>query len=246
MTEELFRADGYLRECEARVLSCGEQGIVLDRTVFYPVGGGQAGDSGVLLLDDGRELAIADTRKAKDEAGQPTGGIWHVPAPGQDALLADLAAGRRVTARIDWSRRHRLMRLHTTTHLLCHLVPQLVNGCSITPEYARLDFNMTDPLDKEGLTDGIARLVAAAHPVAIGSISDEELDASPALVKSMSVQPPRGTGRIRTVRVGAADLIDYQPCGGTHVANTAEIGAVVVTKIEKKSATTRRVVLGFA
>lgn len=245
MTEELFRSDGYLAACEATVLSSGPQGIVLDRTVFYPLGGGQAGDSGVLALDDGRTLAIADTRKARDEQGQATGGIWHVPAPGQDALLAELA-GRRVTARIDWDRRHRLMRLHTTTHLLCHLVPQLVNGCSITPEYARLDFNMTDALDKEQLTAGIARLVAAGHPVAIGSITDEELDANPALVKSMSVQPPRGTGRIRTVRVGGGDAVDFQPCGGTHVANTAEIGAVVVTKIEKKSASTRRVVLGFA
>ena len=157
-----------------------------------------------------------------------------------------LRPASRVTARIDWERRHRLMRFHTTTHLLCHLVPQLVNGCSITPEYARLDFNMTEPLDKEQLSAGIARLVAAAHPVAIGSITDEELDANPALVKSMSVQPPRGTGRIRTIRVGGAELIDYQPCGGTHVANTAEIGAVVVSKIEKKSASTRRVVLGFA
>jgi misacylated tRNA(Ala) deacylase len=139
------------------------------------------------------------------------------------------------------------MRFHTTTHLLCHLVPQLVNGCSITPDYARLDFNMTEPLDKEALTAGIARLVAAAHAVQVGAITEEALDANPALVKSMSVQPPRGSGRIRTIRIGSDTLaIDYQPCGGTHVANTAEIGGVVVTKIEKKSASTRRVVLGFA
>ena len=138
------------------------------------------------------------------------------------------------------------MRFHTTTHLLCHLVPQLVNGCSITPDYARLDFNMTDALDKEALSAGIARLVAAAYPVAVGAITDEELDANPALVKSMSVQPPRGSGRIRTIRIGDLELIDFQPCGGTHVANTAEIGAVIVTKIEKKSASTRRVVLGFS
>ena len=157
-----------------------------------------------------------------------------------------LKPGDEVTARVDWDRRHKLMRFHTTTHLLCHLVPQLVNGCSITPEYARLDFNMTDPLDKEALTQGIAQLVVAAHPVQVGSITDDELDANPALVKSMSVQPPRGTGRIRTIRIGGEQSIDYQPCGGTHVANTSEIGAVVVTKIEKKSATTRRVVLGFA
>ena len=246
MTEELFRADSYLKECRARVAALTEQGIVLDRTVFYPLGGGQAGDAGVLALADGRELAIADTRKCKDADGKPTGDVAHVPAPGQDELLAALAAGAEVTARVDWQRRHKLMRFHTTTHLLCHLVPQLVNGCSITPEYARLDFNMTEPLDKDELTQGIARLVAAAHPVQVGSISDEELDASPALVKSMSVQPPRGTGRVRTIRIGAESLVDYQPCGGTHVANTSEIGAVVVTKIEKKSATTRRVVLGFA
>jgi Ser-tRNA(Ala) deacylase AlaX len=154
------------------------QGIVLDRTVFYPQGGGQAGDSGVLVLADGTPLAIADTRKAKDAEGKPTGQIAHVPAPGQEAL-----------------------------------------------------------------SEGIARLVAAAHPVEVGAISDAELDANPALVKSMSVQPPRGTGQVRTIRIGGT--IDFQPCGGTHVANTSEIGRVVVTKIEKKSASTRRVVLGF-
>jgi misacylated tRNA(Ala) deacylase len=246
MTQELFRQDAYLRECPARITAISDQGIALDQTVFYPLGGGQAGDSGVLVLADGRELRIADTRKGKDAEGKPTAQVMHVPAPGQEAVLAGLAPGAAVTARIDWERRHRLMRFHTTTHLLCKLVPQLVNGCSITPDYARLDFNMTEPLDKDALSAGIAALVAAAHPVAIGAITDEELDANPALVKSMSVQPPRGTGRIRTVRVGGDEAIDFQPCGGTHVANTAEIGAVVVTKIEKKSATTRRVVLGFA
>ena len=242
----MFREDAYLKECAATVTRVAEQGVVLDRTVFYPLGGGQAGDAGVLVLANGAELAIADTRKGKDEEGRATAEIVHVPAPGQEALLASLKPGDSVTARVDWARRHRLMRFHTTTHLLCHLVPQLVNGCSITPDYARLDFNMTDPLDKEVLTQGIARLVAAGLPVAVGAITDEELDANPALVKSMSVQPPRGTGLIRTIRIGSDEQIDFQPCGGTHVANTAEIGAVVVTKIEKKSATTRRVVLGFA
>ena len=247
MTQELFRQDAYLRQTPATVVAVGEQGVVLDRTVFYPLGGGQAGDTGVLVLTDGRALQVADTRKCKDAEGKPTGDIAHVPAPGQEALLAELRPGAAVVARVDWERRHKLMRFHTTTHLLCHLVPQLVNGCSITPEYARLDFNMTDPLEKDALTEGIARLVAAAHPVAVGAITDEELDANPALVKSMSVQPPRGTGRIRTIRIGEGEsAIDFQPCGGTHVANTSEIGAVVVTKIEKKSASTRRVVLGFA
>jgi misacylated tRNA(Ala) deacylase len=248
MTDELFRENAYLRECPASVIAVGEQGVVLDRTVFYPVGGGQAGDSGVLVLADGSALAIADTRKGKDDEGRPTREICHQPAPGQEATLARLGPGDPVTVRVDWDRRHRMMRFHTTTHLLCHLVPQLVNGCSITPDYARLDFNMTDPLERQALTEGIARLVASGHPVAVGWISDEELDANPALVKSMSVQPPRGSGRIRTIRIGdaGADAVDFQPCGGTHVASTAEIGCVVVTKIEKKSATTRRVVLGFA
>ncbi len=254
MTHDLFRTDAYRTECPATVTAITAQGIVLDQTVFYPMGGGQAGDAGVLVLASGREIAIADTRKGKDAEGRFTDEICHLPASDGPELLSiedfctqtGLAVGDTVTARIDWARRHRLMRFHTTTHLLCHLVPQLVNGCSITPDYARLDFNMTEPLDKEQLSAGIAALVAAAHPVTVGSISDAELDANPALVKSMSVQPPRGSGSVRTIRIGEADMIDFQPCGGTHVANTSEIGAVVVTKIEKKSATTRRVVLGFA
>ena len=249
MTDDLFRADAYLRECEARIVRVDQTGIVLDRTVFYPLGGGQAGDSGVLALPDGREIAIVDTRKAKDAEGKPTAEIVHVPAldqADQAALLAALQPGDCVTARIDWERRHRLMRFHTATHLLCHLVPHPVNGCSITPEYARLDFHMTEPLDKDALTAGLARLVAAAHPLSVGAITDAELDANPALIKSMSVQPPRGSGTVRTIRVGHEEQIDFQPCGGTHVANTPEIGAVVVTKIEKKSANSRRVVLGWA
>ena len=254
MTQDLFRTDAYLTECSATVMAITPQGIVLDRTVFYPLGGGQAADAGVLVLPNGTEVAIVDTRKGKAEDGSFNADICHLPAPELLALLLQsgqvsgvpLAVGDVVTARIDWQRRHRLMRFHTTTHLLCHLVPQLVNGCSITPDYARLDFNMIDALDKEQLSAGIARLVAAAYPVVVGAITDEELDANPALVKSMSVQPPRGSGRIRTIRIGDLELIDFQPCGGTHVSNTSEIGAVIVTKLEKKSASTRRVVLGFA
>lgn len=249
MTDDLFRADAYLRSCDARIVRIDDTGIVLDRTVFYPLGGGQAGDSGVLAMAGGREIVIADTRKAKDAEGRPTDEFIHVPAPGQDELLAALKPGDAVAARIDWERRHRLMRFHTASHLLCHLVPVPVNGCSITPDYARIDFHMTDPLDKDALTAGLARLVEAAHPLTVGAITDEELDANPALVKSMSVQPPRGTGTVRTIRIGGSSeggtAIDFQPCGGTHVANTAEIGAVVVTKIEKKSASSRRVVLGW-
>jgi misacylated tRNA(Ala) deacylase len=255
MTQDLFRQDSYLSECSARVTAITPQGILLERTVFYPLGGGQAGDAGVLQLANGQQITIVDTRKGKAEDGSFNGQICHVPAPDLlEALLnksasatLQLAVGEPVIARLDWARRHRLMRFHTSTHLLCHLVPQLVNGCSITPDYARMDFSMTDPLDKDVLTEGLARLVAAGLPLVVGEISDAELDANPTLVKSMSVQPPRGSGSVRTIRIGNAHtLIDLQPCGGTHVANTAEIGAVVVTKIEKKSATTRRVVLGFA
>ncbi len=255
MTQDLFRQDSYLSECSARVTAITPQGILLERTVFYPLGGGQAGDAGVLQLANGQQITIVDTRKGKAEDGSFNGQICHMPAPDLvEALLnkpasatLQLAVGEPVIARLDWARRHRLMRFHTSTHLLCHLVPQLVNGCSITPDYARMDFNMTGPLDKDVLTEGLARLVAAGLPLVVGEISDAELDANPTLVKSMSVQPPRGGGSVRTIRIGNTDaLIDLQPCGGTHVANTAEIGAVVVTKIEKKSASTRRVVLGFA
>jgi misacylated tRNA(Ala) deacylase len=246
MTQDLFRQDAYLQDCTACVVTVTEHGIVLDRSVFYPLGGGQAGDTGTLLLADGTVIAIADTRKAKDAEGRPTADIVHVPEEGQGDALVRLQPGVEVTAHINWSRRHRLMRFHTTTHLLCHLVPVPVNGCSITADTARLDLVMTEPLDKDRLTEGIARLVAASLPVTIGSISDAELDAQPDLVKSMSVSPPRGSGSVRTVRIGHDALVDLQPCGGTHVSNTAEIGRVVVTKIEKKSATTRRVVLGFS
>jgi len=234
MTEELFREDATLTQCDARVVALTEGGVLLDRTVFYPLGGGQAGDTGVLRLSDGRELAVTDTRKSKEHPGE----VLHVLTP--DAVIA---VGDAVTAQIDAARRNAHRRFHTTTHLLCALVPHPVNGCSITAGYARLDFHMSEPLDKETLTSGIARLVAEAHPVRHRWISEAELDANPGLVRSMSVQPPRGLGRVRVLEIEGVDL---QPCGGTHVSNTRDIGPVVVTKIEKKSAMTRRVVLGFA
>jgi misacylated tRNA(Ala) deacylase len=234
MTDELFRQDATLTQCEARVVALGEGGVILDRTVFYPLGGGQAGDSGVLRGADGRVWIVTDTRKSKEHPG----GVLHLLAP-----EAALAVGDAVSAQIDSARRQAHMRFHTTTHLLCALVPHPVDGCSITAGYARLDFHMSEPLDKEALTAGIARYVEEAHPVRQRWISEAELDANPGLVRSMSVQPPRGLGRVRVLEIEGVDL---QPCGGTHVANTREIGNVVVTKIEKKSAMTRRVVLGFA
>ncbi len=232
MTEALFRDDATRLQCEATVLAVDDAGIVLDRTVFYPLGGGQAGDAGTLRAASGAVLAIADTRKHPSRPGA----IAHLPALGSDT--AAFEPGTRVVATIDAERRRAHMRFHTATHLLCALVPHPVDGCSITAGYARLDFHTKEPLDKAALSAGIARLVAAAHPVRQRWISEDELDANPQLVRSMSVQPPRGLGRVRVLDIEGVDL---QPCGGTHVANTAEVGPVVVTKIEKKSAMTRRV-----
>jgi misacylated tRNA(Ala) deacylase len=236
MTEELFRDDATLERCEARVVAVGEGGVVLDRTVFYPLGGGQAGDTGSLLLADGRAASVTDTRKSK----LLPGAIVHLVAEAELPLLGE---GTSVTACIDVERRRAHMRFHTTTHLLCALVPHPVDGCSITRDYARLDFHTAELLDKDTLNAGLTRLVAEAHPVHQRWISEAELDANPGLVRSMSVQPPRGLGRVRVLEIEGVDL---QPCGGTHVANTRDIGAVVVTKIEKKAALTRRVILGFA
>lgn len=235
-TIELFRDDADLNACDAVVTAVDGLAVQLDRTVFYPQGGGQAGDAGVLLTAQGRALRVIDTRK-----GAEPGQILHLLADATEA--APLAAGQTVSARIDVARREAHRRFHTSTHLLCALVPHPVDGCSITAAYARLDFHMTEPLDKEELTAGLARLVAESHPVTTRWVTDAELDANPQWVRSMRVRPPRGNGLVRLVDVQGVDM---QPCGGTHVSNTADIGAVVVTKIEKKSANTRRVVLGFS
>ncbi len=246
-TEELFREDAALLQCTARVLAVDEMGVMLDRTVFYPLGGGQAGDTGTLATASGAVLAIADTRKHKAQDGSFTGAIAHVPAAGADpSLLALFKPGAMVTAQVNAARRQAHRRFHTATHLLCALVPHPVDGCSITEAHARLDFHTAEPLDKDVLSAGIARLVAGAHPVSHRWISEAELDANPQLVRSMSVQPPRTASGLGRVRVLDIEGVDLQPCGGTHVGNTAEVGAVIVTKIEKKSAMTRRVVLGFA
>ena len=240
-TEAVFREDAYRRECDATVTRIGEDGIELDRTVFYPLGGGQAGDTGFIVVPDGTRLRVLDTRKVKREDATPDDAL-HV----MDAISdwrTHVAVGTPVRAQIDWDRRYRHMRFHTATHLLCAVVKQMVDGCSITNDYARLDFAMTDLLDKQSVQDGLDALIASATPVRTEWISDEEMLANPQLVKSMSVSPPIGFGRVRLLRVHDVDL---QPCGGTHVANTAEIGAIRVAKIEKKSAKTRRVVLEFA
>ena len=236
MTDELFREDARLASCSARVAAVDATGIRLDRTVFYPHGGGQAGDAGALTLGDGRQVPIIDTRK-----GAGPGEIVHVPAP--QAHLSGLQVGSEVVATIDWDRRHRHMRFHTATHLLCALIPHPVDGCSITAGYARLDFHMTEPLDKDALNAGLQRLIAEAHPVTHRWIPEAELDANPQLVRSMSVQPPRGQGRVRVIDIAGIDL---QPCGGTHVRNVGEIGAIRVIRIRNEGKHNRRVEIALA
>jgi misacylated tRNA(Ala) deacylase len=240
-TIAIHRDDAYARECEAVVTRVTDDGVELDRTVFYPLGGGQAGDIGTLLLADGTRLPVIDARKSRRNDATPDDTL-HVLDPASD-WPSRLAPGTAVSAAIDWDRRYRHMRFHTATHLLCAVVRELVDGCSITADYARLDFAMTAPLDKAAVQQGLDELVGRGLPVGCEWISDDELRANPQLVKSMSVSPPVGFGRVRLVRIAGVDL---QPCGGTHVRNTSEIGAVRVARIEKKSARTRRVVLEFA
>jgi misacylated tRNA(Ala) deacylase len=236
MTQEIFRDEPYRKDAEATIVARDARGLVLDRTVFYPRGGGQAGDSGVLHLA-GAAIAIADTVK-----GEVPGEIIHVPAPGQESLLDAAVPGAPASLTLDWERRHRHMRFHTATHLLCAIVPHETNGCSITSGYARLDFDMVEPLDREHLERELSRLVDEAHDTSTVWITDGELDAKPELVRTMSVKPPRGVGRIRLLEIAGVDL---QACGGTHVANTREIGKLRIAKIEKKSARSRRVVIEF-
>ncbi|TCW80596.1 Ala-tRNA(Pro) hydrolase [Burkholderia sp. SRS-46] len=241
-THALFREDAYLTRCEAVVTALGDDGIQLDRTVFYPLGGGQAGDCGALTLPDGTAIAIADTRKAKFDGATPDDAA-HVPAPGQEAGLAVLAPGARVLAEIDWTRRYRHMRLHTSAHLMCAVLPYPVDGCSVTADYVRLDFATAEPIDRDDVERRLAALIAGAHPVTTEWITDDEMAERPELVRTMSVKPPMGLGRVRLLRI---DGVDLQPCGGTHVRNTSEIGGLRVAKLEKKSARTRRIVLELA
>jgi misacylated tRNA(Ala) deacylase len=231
-TECLFRDDSYLKECAARVLAVTEQGgIVLDRTVFYASSGGQPGDSGTLSAPSGTRVAIDNavyTDAAKTE-------IAHVPAVGSPALKP----GDTVTAAIDWDKRYARMRMHTALHLLSAALPYAVTGGSVGDSESRLDFDIPEAgLDKDAITAKVNEMIASNAAVSSRWISDEELTANPGLVKTMSVKPPMGTGRVRLIEIAGHDL---QPCGGTHVRATAEIGAVRVTQIEKKGKQNRRV-----
>lgn len=231
MTRRLYAEDAYLEQCQATVEDLTEAGVILDASVFYPTGGGQPGDTGTLSWDGGSAdvvTTIADENRR----------IVHILADG----ASPPAPGTRVIARLDFPRRHRLMRMHTCLHLLSAVLPYPVTGGQVGDGSGRLDFDLPDTPDREVVEAELNRLIEQDHAVSERWISDEELDAQPELVKTLSVKPPRGTGRIRLVEIAGVDL---QPCGGTHVARTGEIGPVRVGKIEKKGRMNRRVKVEF-
>jgi misacylated tRNA(Ala) deacylase len=233
VTDPLFQNDAYLRHCSARVVECVPEGVVLDRTVFYPLSGGQPGDTGHLASADGREWAVVDTRKGQ------AGRILHVLAePG-----APPTVGESVEAEIDWERRYAHMRMHTCLHLLGAVLRFGVTGGQIAADTGRLDFDTSEEIDKNRVAEAVNALISADHRVQSQWITDEELDRQPQLVRTMSVQPPRGTGRIRLLEIPGVDL---QPCGGTHVARTAEIGRVIVARVANKGKRNKRVYVAFA
>ena len=232
--EKVFEQDAYARHCDAVVVAADGDGIRLDRTVFYATGGGQPGDRGWLRLEGGANIEIIDARKG----GGPDD-ILHIPAEGAGLP----AVGATLVAEIDWDRRHRLMRMHTCLHLLCSLVDWPVTGGQIGDSRGRLDFNVEEVnFDKPTLTEGLNRLIGENHPVASRWISGAELAGQPDLVRTMSVRPPSGHGRVRLLDIAGVDL---QACGGTHVAATGEIGRVEVVKIENKGRRNRRIVVAF-
>jgi misacylated tRNA(Ala) deacylase len=234
MTELLFRDDAYLREATARVVAADERGIVLDRTIFYAQGGGQVGDTGTLVRESGERIAVRDTRKGD------TGDVLHRV----DADAARPAVGENVALAIDWDRRYALMRLHTALHVLSCVVVAPVTGGNIAPDKARLDFDIDmSLLDAAKIERETNALIAQRVATETVWITDDELDARPELVKTMSVQPPRGAGRVRLLRIPGIDL---QPCGGTHVANIGEIGAIRVLKIKSEGRRNRRVEIALA
>jgi misacylated tRNA(Ala) deacylase len=237
-TEALFRDDPYLAEAEAVVSGINDRGgILLDRTIFYATSGGQPGDIGRMIRADGTEVAIAGTI-----TGETKNEIIHIPAPGAPALQV----GEPLRLAIDWERRFGLMRMHTACHLLTAICTYPITGAAVGEEDSRIDFDIPDAsFDKQEVTERLMELVRADHPVFTRWISDEDLAANPALVKSKNVRPPAGTGRIRLVCIGEEGRIDSQPCGGTHVRSTGEVGEIHIGKIEKKGRENRRFRIRF-
>lgn len=236
MSDALFQNDAYLKNCQAKVVKINSKGgIILDQTVFYPTGGGQPGDQGSLTFSDG-SVSIATTVKDKD-----SGEIVHVPNEAQ--LLPK--PGDSVTATIDWESRYLHMQMHTALHLLCSIIPCGVTGGQISAHKSRLDFDVGETiLDKEQITDQINKLINQNYPITSIWIDNKELDNNPELVRTMSVKPPKGNGKVRLLKIG--ENIDLQPCGGTHVKNTSEISPISVSKIENKGKRNRRVNIVFA
>jgi len=237
-TEALFREEPYLTSAEAKVLGVTERGgIVLDRTIFYATSGGQPGDSGHLLRSDGSKIAIVTT-----VTGETKENLIHVPAEGE--ALPEV--GERITLAIDWGRRYKLMRMHTACHLLSVVCPFPITGAAVDEADSRIDFDVQEAgWTKEEVTERLMELVRADHPVFTRWISEEELAANPRLVKSKNVRPPAGAGRIRLVCIGENSSVDSQPCGGTHVERTSEIGEIHIGKIEKKGRENRRFRIRF-
>ena len=238
-TVPLFRDDAYLTECDATVLGVNDRGgIVLDRTVFYATSGGQPGDTGRVLVGE-TTVPIGAT-----VYGEGKTEIVHVSA----VPAAAVVAGALVRAELDWERRHRHMRMHSALHLLCSLIPFPVTGGSIGADDSRLDFDISDAgaVDREQIAERLNALVAEDHPISSRWITDQELLDNPGLVRTMTVKPPMGTGRVRLVSIGENGAVDLQPCGGTHVRSTGEIGPLTILKIEKKGRQNRRIRIGFA
>ncbi len=232
-SETLFQSDAYLQACDARILECTAQGIVLDRTIFYPLGGGQPGDSGWLRAAHGRGARILDTRKGDE------GRIVHVPDPASHGLQV----GDEVRAEVDWERRYAHMRMHTALHLLGSILRFGVTGGQIAVDRSRLDFDTQEDIDRERVSVALNELICADTPVRSLWIEEEELARQPELIRTLSVRPPAGAGRIRLLEIPGVDL---QPCGGTHVMRTGEIGPMQVTKVENKGRHNKRVYVSFA
>jgi misacylated tRNA(Ala) deacylase len=231
-TQPLFQQDSYLTQCEAKIIRVCDDGVVLDQTVFYPLGGGQPGDSGILKTEQGLMVQVMDTRKSKQQPGE----IVHIV----NEELENLSVGDRVTAEINWDKRYRYMRMHTCMHVFCSILEFPVTGGNISLDKCRLDFDMPEKPDKQQLTDQLNQLISRNTELGTRWISDEEMQANMDLVKTMSVKPPMGAGKVRLVEIPGIDL---QPCGGTHVKNTSEIGEVRVKKIENKGKQNKRVII---
>ena len=233
MTEQLFQQDAYLQEATVKVTEVDGDWVVTDRTIFYPRGGGQPGDTGSFMLPEGVTLHVLDTRKGEQ------GDIRH-----QLNDTTGLKPGMAINQRIDWQRRYKLMKMHTSMHLLSALIKCGVTGGEVGEDKSRLDFDAGDtPLDVDALNDGLAKLVNDDHPIHIEKLSEDELERRPELIRTMSVQPPKGVGDVRMINI---EDVDYQPCGGTHVKRTGEIGAIRVADIRSKGARNKRVVLNWA